>query len=210
MIGAEAHAEFAQGSTRFLRQAPHIFGNKRPVEHAQMFADLKSDAARNSFEPLARFEVGERTEMFLHMLAEPKIEPALHRLQRRAGELLVCEHMRLRRKDVITCSQLGDRFAEPTDRAVAGEHEGFIDGFADARCALIHFGRERFLRGSIQRSRGFSGGLRIGREAETLQEADMLAFDHHVAGIGYFRFKHRILSEAAHQHAGAPVDETLG
>ena len=38
----------------------------------------------------------------------------------------------------------------------------------------------------------------------------MLALDQHVAGARYFGFKHRVLSQAAHQHAGAPVDETLG
>ncbi len=37
----------------------------------------------------------------------------------------------------------------------------------------------------------------------------MLAFDQNVAGRRYFGFEHRILSEAAHQHAGAAIDETL-
>ena len=38
----------------------------------------------------------------------------------------------------------------------------------------------------------------------------MLTLDHHLAGRGDFGFQHRVLSQAAHQHAGAPVDKSLG
>ena len=38
----------------------------------------------------------------------------------------------------------------------------------------------------------------------------MLAFDNNIAGGGNFGFEHCILSETAHQHAGAAIDEALG
>ena len=53
-------------------------------------------------------------------------------------------------------------------------------------------------------------GLRIRHEMEAVQVTDMLALDRDVAGGRDFRFEHRVLSQAPHQNAGAPVDEALG
>ena len=39
---------------------------------------------------------------------------------------------------------------------------------------------------------------------------DMLALDEHVARRGDLSLQHRILPQATHQHAGAPIDETAG
>ena len=69
--------------------------------------------------------------------------------------------------------------------------------------------RERLLRGAAKRLGLGALGLRIGREAETLQLADMMALDHHVARRRDLGLQHRILPEAAHQHARPPIDETL-
>ena len=53
-------------------------------------------------------------------------------------------------------------------------------------------------------------GLRVGHEMEAVQVADMLTFDRDVAGGRDFRFEHRVLSQAPHQNARAPVDKALG
>ncbi len=38
---------------------------------------------------------------------------------------------------------------------------------------------------------------------------DMLFFNQHIAAWGDFGFQHRVLSQTAHQHACAPVNESL-
>ena len=103
MIRAETHAEFAQRRARVLRETAHVFGDNRAIKHTQMFADLKGDAACHAFQTLTSFEIGKRAEMFLHMLREPQTEPALHRVEWRAGELLVGEHLRFRCKNMVAC-----------------------------------------------------------------------------------------------------------
>jgi hypothetical protein len=52
-------------------------------------------------------------------------------------------------------------------------------------------------------------GAGIGREAETVETAQVLAFDKDIAVVSDLGFEHRILSQAPHQNAGAAVDETL-
>ena len=91
--------------------------------------------------------------------------------------------------------------------AVERQHDVTVAGARQTLGAVGNRARQRLLRGAAERLRLGALGLRIGREAKTLQLADMMALDHHVARRRDFRFQHRILPEAAHQHAGPPIDK---
>ena len=144
------------------------------------------------------------------MLGEPEFEARTHRFKRGAGQLLVGEHMNARRQHVIARGDLGHDLAQPTDRAVARQHEGLVDGLGHAGREIFDLAGERLLRRGVQGARDIAARRRVERETEALQGAQMLAFDHDVAGAGDFRFKHCVLSQATHEHAGAPIDETMG
>ena len=74
----------------------------------------------------------------------------------------------------------------------------------------LDLARERLL-GGVAQGLGLAGvGLGIRHEVEAVQVTHMLAFDGDVAGGRDFRFEHRVLSQAPHQNARAPVDEALG
>ena len=194
MIGAKAHAELAQRGAVFLREALDVLGDAGAVENAELFGELEGDAARHALESLAFFQRLERAEQFLHMLGEPEIEPRLHFLQRRAGELLVGENAGRGGKRVRPGGDLRHGFAEPADHAVIAEHEGVVDGVIDAGRARLEFSGERLLRRRIQGFGGLARRAGVRREAETLETSDMLAFDQDVAGGVDFGFEHRILS----------------
>ena len=55
--------------------------------------------------------------------ASQRSRPALHQLQRRAGELLVGDDADLRRQDVAAGGDAAHRLAEPADQPVVGQHE---------------------------------------------------------------------------------------
>jgi hypothetical protein len=50
----------------------------------------------------------------------------------------------------------------------------------------------------------------VGGERETVEPADDMALDHHLAGLLDFSFQCRVLAQPPHQYAGAAIDETLG
>ena len=144
------------------------------------------------------------------MLGEPEIEPALHHFQCGARELLIGDHPRLRLQNVIARRNLADGLAKPAQRAVMGEHERLIDGVVDSLRPALNLAGQRFLRRRVQGLLGFALHRRVWREPESMQHANMLPFDEHVASIGDFRFKHCVLSQSTHQDAGSAVDKPVG
>jgi hypothetical protein len=209
MIGAEADAELAQRGARRLLQSLHLLGDAGALQNAERLADLKGEAAGDAFEAVALFQFGQRAEQFGHMLREPEIEPALRHVERGAVQLLVGEDAHARLQDMVAGGDLADRLAQPADDAVIGEHEGLVDSLGDARGALLDLARQRFLRGGVERPGGLAVGLWVGREAEPVELSNVLALDHHIACIRNFRFEHRVLSQAPHQHAGPAIDKSL-
>ena len=65
----------------------------------------------------------QRPEQLLQMRLEPEIEPRLHGVARRAGQMLVGENAHARLQHIVARGELADRLAEPADAAVGGEHE---------------------------------------------------------------------------------------
>ena len=210
MIGAEAHAEFAQARPAVLIEAAHLVRHPGAIQHAERFGDLEGDAAPRAFEPVALFEVGQRAEPLGHELGEPGVEPGLHLVQRRARQLLVGQHLNARFEQLVAARQLADDLAEPAHGPVIGEREGVVDGLMHALGAGLDLARQSLLRRGVQRLGRLARGLRVRREAESLQLADMLTFDRHLSGGGDLSIEHLFLSQATQQHARPAIDEPLG
>ena len=152
----------------------------------------------------------QRPEQLLDMRFEPEIEPRLHRLARRAGEMLVGDDAHARAQHLFAGDELADRGAGPAQRAVGGEHELVVRRLRQPRGARVDLAGERLLRGVLQRL-GFGSARRgVGREHEAVEPADGVAFDHDLAGFADLRLELRVLAQPPHQHAGAAVDEALG
>ena len=144
------------------------------------------------------------------MAGEPEVEPGLHLFQRRTRQLLVGQDADAGRQHMVAGDDLADRLAEPADHAVVGEHIGLVNGLVNALGPPLDFAGQRLERGSVQGSGGLACGLRVRCEAESMELSDVLTFNQYITGCGYFRFKHRVLSQAAHQNARSTVNEPLG
>ena len=92
MIGAEAHAEFAQRGARLLRQVLHLLGDLRALEHAERFGDLEGDAAGDRLQAL-RPVPARRAGRAVSSRAAPARDRAARctHFERGAGQLLVGE-----------------------------------------------------------------------------------------------------------------------
>ena len=83
MIGAEAHAVFAQAGARRLVEALDLLGDLLPLQHAERLDQLERDAARDAGHVLGRGKREQRPEQPLDVRLEPEIEPRLHRRRAR-------------------------------------------------------------------------------------------------------------------------------
>jgi hypothetical protein len=61
VIGAEAHAVFAQRGTRRLVEAFHVLGHLLALQHTEPFGQLERDAARHAGDVLGGGELEQRT-----------------------------------------------------------------------------------------------------------------------------------------------------
>ena len=84
VVGAEAHAVFAQAGALGLFQPLHVVGDPLPVEHAERFDQLERDAARDAGDVGRGREFEQRAEQLLDVRLEPVLEPRLDRFARRA------------------------------------------------------------------------------------------------------------------------------
>ena len=124
-----------------------------------------------------------------------------------------CSSARMRKRGSKILSP-GSSFAtgSPNQRIVPSLDRTSDESAADAkRSALrLDLARQR-LAGGIAQGLGLRRvGLRVRHEMEAVQVAHMLPLDRDVAGGRNFRFEHRVLSQAPHEHARAPVDKALG
>ena len=135
---------------------------------------------------------------------------ALHRVARRAGELLVGDDAHARTQHVLAGDELADRRADPAHRAVGGEHELALRRLLRAWWRARRSRRPAPSARRLQRL-GFGARRRgVGDEREAVEPADGVALDHDLAGLVDFGFQCRVLAQPPHQHAGAAVDEALG
>ena len=210
MIGAKPHPKFAKPRATGLIQRFDIVADARALQHAERFGHLKCDPAANAFNALSRFQIGQRSQQFLDVLANPQIDPRLHQFQRGAVQMFIRQHAHARLQNMIAARQSANRFAKPANDAIVGQNKRAVDRFADARRATFDFAGQRFLRCGVQRARDVARRLWVGRKTEPVEVSDVLTFDKHIAGRIDFRFEHCILSQATHQHACAPVDKPVG
>ena len=91
VIGAEPHPVLAQGRALRLVERFDIFDDPVTFENAERLNELKGDAAGNAGDVVGRAEHEERRQHPLDVGACPQIEPRLHVLKRRAGELVIGE-----------------------------------------------------------------------------------------------------------------------
>ena len=128
VIGAEAHAVFAQGSARGLVEILHLGGNLGALEHAERLDQLERDAAPDAGDVFGLGEPEQRPQQFFDMRLQPQIEPRLHGLARRAGETIVGNDADARMQRVVGRDELCHRVAGPADGAVGCQHELLVGG----------------------------------------------------------------------------------
>ena len=209
VIGAEAHAVFAQGGARGLVQFLDVVGDLRPFQHAEPLGQLEGDAARDAGDILGLGKLEQRAEQFLDMGLEPEVEPRLHRLARGSGQPVVGDDARPRTQHLVGGDELGHRVAGPAQRAVGGEHELIVRRIRQLFRARLDLAGKRLLRRRLQRP-GLRAGLRrIGREHESVEAADGMALHDHFARLANFRVQHGVFPQAAHQYTGPAINETL-
>ncbi len=187
VIGAEAHAVFAQARARRLVQPLHFLGDALAIEHAERLDQLKGDAARNAGHVGGGRQVRTNGPSSFSMWDLTKaIEPRFDGIARRAGELLVGDDAHARAQHLFAGVKLADRGAGPAQRAVGGEHELIVRRLGKPRRARRDLAGERLLRGVLQRLRFRAARRRIRHEDESVEPADDMAFDHDLAGLVEF------------------------
>ena len=151
MIGAEAHAVFAQHRARGLVEILHLGRDPGALQHAERFHQLERDAAGDAGDVLGLRQFEQRPEQFRNMRLQPQIEPRLHGFARRPRQPLVGDDAQSRMQRVIGRDQFCDRIAGPADGAVRGEHELFVRRGAEFLGARVDLFRQHLLCGGLQR-----------------------------------------------------------
>ena len=187
-----------------------LLGHLLALQHAERFDQLERDAARHAGHVIGGGEREQRRQQLLDMRLEPEIEPRLHQLARRSGQMLVGDDAHARAQHVVAGDQLADHVAGPAQGAVARQHDLIVRRLRQLGGARLDLSRQRLLRGGVERlGLGASGG-RVRREHEPVEPADHMALDRYFASLSDFGFQHRVLSQPPHQHAGAAVHEAFG
>ena len=209
MIGAEAHAVFAQRGARGLVEILHLGGDLRALQHAERLDQLERDAARNAGDVLGLGEPEQRPQQFFDMRLQPQIEPRLHGFARRAGQPIVGNDAQ--RGCSASSAATSFATASPVQRMVPSDVStncvvGRRGEFFGARVDLAG---QHLLCCRLQRLGVGSCFRRIWRKGESVEAADRMAFNDHFAGLADFRIQNTVLPQAAHQYTGTAVNETL-
>src|SRR6516225_6325427 len=106
--------------------------------------------------------------------------------------------------------ELADRYAGPPQRAVGGQHELTVGRLYQARSTRGDLAGQGLLGSILQRLRLRAARRRIRQENESVEPADQMTFDDHIAGFVEIRLKYRVFTKPPHQHASAAIDEALG
>ena len=207
VVGAEADAVAAQGPAPVLVETAHLVRHLRALQDAERLDHLVADPLGEAGEVGRGLDLHERAEQPHDVGLQPRVEAALDLLAMRAGQAVVRQQTDLRGEQLLAGRELGDGRAGPADRAVVREHEGRIGGRGESLGPRLDLARERLLGGAPQCLCLVPLGAGIGNEQESVKVADMLTLDGDVTVGGDLGFEHRVLSQAPHQDACAPVDE---
>ncbi|GJE41472.1 hypothetical protein AEGHOMDF_0638 [Methylobacterium soli] len=208
VIGAEPDPVAAQRPAALLVEAAHLVRHLGALEDAERLDDLVADALGEPGEVGGGLDLHQRPEEAHHVGLEPGVEAPLDLLAGRAGQALVGDQAQARLEQLVAGYELGHRITRPADDALVAEDERGIGGGGEPVGARLDLPGQRLLGGTAQRLGLVPLRARVGHELETVEVADMLPLDGHVPAGGDLGFQHRILSQAPHQDAGAPVDET--
>jgi hypothetical protein len=127
-----------------------------------------------------------------------------------AGQPIVGDDAQPRMQRVVAATSRRAT-ASPVQRMVPSEVSTNCSSGATRELlgARIDLAGQRLQRRRLQRL-GVGAGLRgVGREAEAVEPADMLALDEDIAGLVISVFSIAVLPQAAHQYTGTPINETL-
>ena len=124
-------------------------------------------------------QVDQRLQQRLDLVVDEALGAGGDLVARRAGQLLVGEQDDARPQRIVAGDQRGDRRADPAQRAVRAERDVAVGAGREAVGARLELGRQRLLRGGLDRLGVLAAGRLVGGEAEALQLADMMAFDEH-------------------------------
>ena len=102
-----------------------------------------------------------------------------------------------------------DGLAAPFQRAVRQQRESPVQILFEAAHALRDRGLERMAGGGHQRPRFAGAEIGIGPEAETVEPADQMAFDHDLVAVGDARPRAGASFHATHEMGVALIDEAL-
>ena len=207
VVGAEADAVAAQGPAPVLVETAHLVRHLRALQDAERLDHLVADPLGEAGEVGRGLDLHERAEQPHDVGLQPRVEAALDLLAMRAGQAVVRQQTDLRGEQLLAGRELGDGRAGPADRAVVREHEGRIGGRGESLGPRLDLARERLLGGAPQCLCLVPLGAGIGNKQESVKVADMLTLDGDVTVGGDLGFEHRVLSQAPHQDACAPVDE---
>ncbi|VUD70701.1 hypothetical protein MET9862_01274 [Methylobacterium symbioticum] len=207
VVGAEAHAVAAQRAAAVLVEAAHLVGDLRALQHAECLDHLVADALGEAGEVGRSLDLHDGPEEAHDMRLEPGFEARLDLLAGGAGEILVGQQPQLGGEQLVAGHQFGHRRAGPADHALVREDEGGVGRRGEALGPRLDLRPERLLGGASERLGLLALGIGIRHEQEAVQVTDVLTLDGDVTVGGDLGFQHRVLSQAPHQDAGAPVHE---
>ena len=129
----------------------------------------------------------------------------------RAGPVSCSSASRMRRGFSASSPDVSVPIGAPIQRSMPSEPSAMspLARRREALGARLELGGQRLLRGGAHRLAVLAVGALVGGEAEPLQLADMVAFDEHRAGRADFGFKHRVFSQAPHEHGCPAVYEAF-
>ena len=194
VIGAKAHAVFAQRRARRLVETLDLFRDFLTLEHAKRFDQLERNAARHAGDVVGRGQREQRRQQLFDMGLEPKVEAGLHQLFRRTGQMVVGNDAHARPQRVVAGHQFADSLAGPSQGAVIGQDDLVVRGLRQFGRTRLDLAGQCLLRGGVERLGFRAGGGGIRCEHESIEPADHVAFDRHIARFTDFSFQHRVLS----------------
>ena len=179
MIGAEAHAVFAQRRARGLVETFDLLGDAVALQHAERLGELERDAARDAGDVLGRWtSANSGPSSFSRCALSHRSSRACTASRDGAGQMLVGEDPHARAQHLVARRQLADRLAVPAQRAVATTARTARRAHGESRAgARLDLAGERLLRGGAQRLAFGTGGRGVGGELEAGEPPDRVAFD---------------------------------
>ncbi len=144
MIGAEAHAELAQGAARLLRRAfiSSATRERSSTPSASPIWKATPRATPSSPSPVSRSSSAPSS--FFTCCASQRSRRAWTFSSCGAAQGLVGDQFHAGLQDVVARRDLADRFAEPANDAVIGEDEGLVHRLVHAPGARLDLGRHAF------------------------------------------------------------------